>query len=120
MEEWLGLGRPAVRRAAPWLLATIGLGILFLSGQWIAWHQLALQGLTFSTNPNSNFFYLVTIAHGFHLLLGLLALLFAMGAMFHFKRVELRQIAVDCSSWYWHAMGVFWGFIFVLLVCSQH
>jgi cytochrome c oxidase subunit 3 len=119
MEEWLGLGRPAVRRAAPWLVATIALGGLFLSGQWIAWHQLAMQGLTFSTNPNSNFFYLVTVTHGVHLLLGLLALVFATITMFRFKRVELRQTVVDSSVWYWHAMGAFWGFIFLLLVCSQ-
>ncbi|HEY6446951.1 MAG TPA: cytochrome c oxidase subunit 3 [Acidobacteriaceae bacterium] len=120
MEEWLGLGRPAVRRAAPWLLATVALGGLFLGGQWVAWHQLAQEGLTFATNPNSNFFYLVTIAHGFHLLLGLGALVFALAAMFRFKRVERRQIAVDCSVWYWHAMGVFWAFIFALLIFSQH
>jgi len=115
MEEWLGLGRPAVRRAAPWLLATILLGALFLAGQWIAWQQLAQQGLFFSTNPNSHFFYLVTGTHGFHLLLGLLALLGALVAMFRLKRVELRQIAIDCTAWYWHAMGLFWIFIFALL-----
>ena len=115
MEEWLGLGRPAVRRAAPWLLATILLGALFLAGQWIAWQQLAQQGLFFSTNPNSHFFYLVTGTHGFHLLLGLAALVGAMIAMFRLKRVELRQIAIDCTAWYWHAMGLFWIFIFALL-----
>jgi len=119
MEEWLGLGRPAVRRAAPWLAATFVLGSLFLAGQWTAWQQLSLQGLTFATNPNSNFFYLVTVTHGVHLLLGLAALGFATVAMFRLKRVELRQAVVDCSVWYWHAMGVFWGFIFVLLICSQ-
>jgi cytochrome c oxidase subunit 3 len=120
MEEWLGLGRPAVRRAAPWLLATVAFGGLFLAGQWVAWHQLAQEGLTFTTNPNSNFFYLVTIAHGMHLLLGVGALVFALAAMFRFKRVERRQIAVDCSVWYWHAMGGFWAFIFALLIFSQH
>ena len=119
MEEWLGLGRPAVRRAAPWLMATIVLGGLFLGGQWAAWHQLAQQGLTFSTNPNSNFFFLVTITHGIHLLMGLCALVFALFGMFLFRRVELRQVAVDCATWYWHAMGLFWVFIFALLVCSQ-
>ena len=119
MEEWLGLGRPAVKRAAPWLLATILLGGLFLSGQWIAWQQLASQGLFFSTNPNSHFFYLVTGAHGFHLLLGIGALIFAFIAMFQFKRVEMRQIALDCTTWYWHAMSLFWIFLFTLLVCFQ-
>jgi cytochrome c oxidase subunit III len=120
MEEWLGLGRPAVRRAAPWLASTIALGGLFLAGQWTAWHQLANEGLRATTNPNCYFFYLVTITHGVHLLLGLGALVFAMCAMFAFKRVELRQVAVDCSAWYWHAMGLFWGFIFLMLVASQH
>lgn len=119
MEEWLGLGRPAVKRAAPWLLATILLGGLFLAGQWIAWQQLALQGLFFSTNPNSHFFYLVTGAHGFHLILGIGALIFAFVAMFRFRKVQMRQIALDCTTWYWHAMTLFWIFLFALLVCFQ-
>jgi cytochrome c oxidase subunit 3 len=119
MEEWLGLGRPAVRRAAPWLIATILLGGAFLAGQWIAWRQLAQQGLFFSSNPNSYFFYLVTGTHAVHLFLGLAALLFALAAMFRFKRVEMRQIAVDSTSWYWHAMGLFWIFLFVLIVFFQ-
>lgn len=119
MEEWLGLGRPAVRRAAPWLIATIIFGSAFLGGQWIAWRQLAQQGLFFSSNPNSYFFYLVTGTHAVHLFLGLAALLFALVAMFRFKRVEMRQIAVDSTAWYWHAMGVFWIFLFVLIVFFQ-
>ena len=119
MEEWLGLGRPAVRRAAPWLLATILLGALFLAGQWTAWQQLSAQGLYFATNPNSHFFYLVTGAHAFHLFLGLFALLFAMVAIFRLKKVEMRQIALDCTAWFWHAMTLFWIFLFALLVCYQ-
>lgn len=119
MEEWLGLGRPAVKRAAPWLLATILLGGLFLAGQWIAWQQLASQGLFFATNPNSHFFYLVTGAHGFHLLLGIFALAFAFVGLFRFKKVESRQIALDCTAWFWHAMSLFWIFLFALLVCFQ-
>ena len=119
MEEWLGLGRPAVRRAAPWLVATIVLGWAFLTGQWIAWRQLAQQGFLFSSNPNSYFFYLVTGTHGVHLLLGIAALVVALIAMFRFRKVEMRQIAVDCAAWYWHAMGIFWLFLFVLIVFFQ-
>jgi len=119
MEEWLGLGRPAVRRAAPWLIATIVLGITFLAGQWIAWRQLAQQGFLFTSNPNSYFFYLVTGTHAVHLFLGIGALVFTLVAMFRFKRVEMRQIAVDCTAWYWHAMGLFWLFLFVLIAFFQ-
>lgn len=119
MEEWLGLGRPAVRRAAPWLIATIVLGVAFLAGQWIAWHQLTQQGFLISSNPNCYFFYLVTGTHAVHLMLGLAALVFALIAMFRFKRVEMRQIAVDSTAWYWHAMGLFWIFLFALIVFFQ-
>jgi cytochrome c oxidase subunit 3 len=31
----------------------------------------------------------------------------------------MRQIAVDCAGWYWHAMGVFWLFLFVLIAFFQ-
>jgi cytochrome c oxidase subunit 3 len=57
--------------------------------------------------------------HAAHLFLGLGALVFALVAMFRLRRVEMRQIAVDCTAWYWHAMGVFWLFLFGLIVFFQ-
>jgi cytochrome c oxidase subunit 3 len=119
MEEWFGLGRPTVRRATPWLIATAILGFVFVGGQWVAWQQLSSQGLFYATNPNSNFFYLITGTHAFHLLLGLLAVGFALFALYTLKRIEYRQIAVDCTAWYWHTMGVFWIFLFGLLAFFQ-
>jgi cytochrome c oxidase subunit 3 len=120
MDEWLGLGRPAVKRAAPWLVATVVLGLLFLAGQWIAWEQLVQQGFSYnSPDPSSHFFYLITGTHGIHLLLGVMALAAALAALFVLRRVELRQIVVDCTAWYWHTMGLFWIFLFALLVFFQ-
>jgi cytochrome c oxidase subunit 3 len=120
MEEWLGLGRPAVKRAAPWLIATVILGVAFLVGQWIAWKQLVLAGFSFSSpDPSSHFFYLITGTHGLHLVLGILALAGALVGLFTLRRIELRQIVVDCTAWYWHTMGLFWIFLFALLVLFQ-
>jgi len=120
MEEWLGLGRPAVKRAAPWLAATLVLGLMFLAGQWIAWEQLVRQGFYFtSPDPSSHFFYLITGIHGLHLLLGIFALIAALVGLFALKKIEFRQVAVDSVAWYWHTMGLFWVFLFVLLVFFQ-
>src|SRR5271157_351037 len=47
LEEWLGLGRPALRRALPWVAATLAFGALFLAGQVLAWRQLTAQGFAF-------------------------------------------------------------------------
>jgi cytochrome c oxidase subunit III len=120
MEEWLGLGRPAVKRAAPWLMATLVLGLMFLAGQWIAWEQLVREGFRFtSPDPSSHFFYLITGIHGLHLVLGIFALAGALAGLFMLKKIEFRQVAVDSVAWYWHTMGLFWIFLFALLVFFQ-
>lgn len=119
MDEWLGLGRPLLRRALPWLSATVLLGFLFLAGQWIAWKQLVAEGFFFASNPSTHFFYLITGAHGLHLLIGLLALTLCIPGLFLLRRVEARQIAVDCTAWYWHCIGLFWFFLFGMLLFGQ-
>jgi cytochrome c oxidase subunit 3 len=35
------------------------------------------------------------------------------------KRVELRQIAVDVTAWYWHVMGLAWLLLLVVLTAGQ-
>jgi cytochrome c oxidase subunit 3 len=119
MEEWFGLGRPTSRRAMPWLAATVGLGLAFLAGQWLAWYQLSLQHVFFRSNPSSHFFFLITGVHGVHLFLGVAALIAALAGLHYAKQVEDRQILVDCSVWYWHCMGLFWIFLFLLLAFFQ-
>lgn len=121
MDEWLGLGRPALRRALPWIGATLGLGTLFLAGQWVAWRQLTAQGFSFGhwSTPASYFFYVITGLHAAHLVLGLVALLLCLTVLSRFQRVELRQVAVDATTWYWHAMGLAWIVLFAVLAFGQ-
>src|SRR3989442_1197931 len=61
----------------PWLAMTVVLGLLFLTGQWMAWRQLAALGYYVSTSPSSSFIYLLTGTHAIHLMGGVLALLVA-------------------------------------------
>jgi cytochrome c oxidase subunit 3 len=119
MDEWLGLGKPVTRRAIPWVSATIVLGLVFLVGQWIAWRQLAVQHVFFGSNPSSHFFFLITYTHAIHLFLGVGALMAALTGLYTSHQMETRQILVDSSAWYWHAMGLFWIFLFVLLAFFQ-
>jgi len=121
LEEWLGLGRPALRRTLPWIALTLVLGLLFLVGQAVAWKQLTAQGFAFnhSVTPASYFFYLITGLHAAHLIIGVLALLFCLCALSRFKRVESRQIVVDATAWFWHTMGFAWLVLFGVLVLGQ-
>jgi cytochrome c oxidase subunit 3 len=121
LEEWLGLGKPALRRTLPWIAVTLVLGLAFVAGQVAAWRQLTAQGFAFdkSATPASYFFYLITGLHGAHLLVGIIALIVCLCALNRFKRVESRQIAVDATAWFWHTMGVAWLVLFGVLVLGQ-
>ena len=119
MDEWLGYGKPTSRRAMPWMAITLALGTLFVVGQLVAWHQLAEQRVLLNTSPSSHSFYLITAAHGAHLLLGLFALGGTIAGLIWSRVQENRQIMVDCAAWYWHSMGLLWVALFALLRFCQ-
>lgn len=110
------LKREAEKQFVRWLHVTTGLGIAFIAGQLVAWRELAAQGIYINTNPSSSFIYLLTAAHGLHLLGGILALLYLV-----FRRHKIilnprKRIAVDITAIYWHFMDGLWIYLFTLLV----
>ena len=119
MDEWFGIGRPISKRATVWLTLTLLFGIIFLAGQWVAWDQLAAQHVFFRSNPSSHFFYLITVTHAVHLFLGIVALIVALGVLQFSRSLITRQVLVDTTVWYWHAMGALWVFLFLLLEFGQ-
>ncbi|MFZ0804451.1 MAG: cytochrome c oxidase subunit 3, partial [Terriglobales bacterium] len=99
----------------PWLTVTVVLGMGFLTGQWLAWRELADRGFYLATSASSSFVYLLTATHGVHLLGGVLVLLYAAVVSLLQRPVEGRRIVVDVTAWYWHFMFVLWLGIFALL-----
>jgi cytochrome c oxidase subunit 3 len=119
MDEWIGLGRPITRRATVWLSVTLALGLAFLAGQWTAWHQLAAKRVYIDYSASSKFFYIITWAHASHLALGVFALIVALAVLRRSRKLATRQVFVDASVWFWHAMGALWIFLFLLLEYCQ-
>ena len=50
---------------------------------------------------------------------GILALVFCLSALGLLRRVEYRQIAVDSTAWYWHAMSLAWLLLLGVLALGQ-
>jgi cytochrome c oxidase subunit 3 len=98
-----------------WLYVTILLGLVFLTGQILAWRNLAAQGLTLASNPSSSFFYLLTAMHGIHLLGGLAGLSYV---VYRVRRASAERAvrAYGAASLYWHFMTALWLYLFGLLV----
>jgi len=101
--------------AAPgsqWLNISLGLGLLFVVGQYIAWLQLRAQGLFLATNPNSSFFYVLTGVHALHVMGGLAGLTRVMAKL---RNGTLRKRTLDATAHYWHFMGGLWIYLLILL-----
>jgi cytochrome c oxidase subunit 3 len=103
----------------PWLLLTVVLGLGFVTSQLLAWRQLVRQGVYVASNPHSSFFYLLTAAHGVHLLGGLAALAYLSlrrrGPQEDAPAVSKAQAKADAVTLYWHFMDFLWLYLFVLL-----
>jgi cytochrome c oxidase subunit III len=109
----LGGGRDAQFKL--WLYVTSILGVAFISGQLVAWRELASRGVYLSTNPSSSFFYLLTAAHGLHLLGGVAALFYLVLRAPQLAAGVKERVAVDVTAIYWHFMDGLWIYLLLLL-----
>ncbi len=102
----------ALRRG---LAMTTALGIVFLAGQVIAWRQLVAAGIYLTTNPHSAFFYLLTGTHGFHLVGGIGALVYALQRARRATDPARALEVVDPTATYWHFVDGLWVYVFLIL-----
>jgi cytochrome c oxidase subunit 3 len=105
------------RRAAQVALtAGGGLTIAFLAGQIAGWQAVGPSLYFIQGSPAIAFFYVLTIAHGLHVIgglyvLGRAAMRFAGGA----ELIDLRQSLQLCSI-YWHFLLLVWLVVFAVLL----
>jgi cytochrome c oxidase subunit 3 len=90
------------------------LGLAFAGGQFMAWRQLAAQGVFLSSHPHSSFFYMLTGVHLAHLAGGLV--------WFAIVLTRLRRMAyapgedgLGLFAIYWHFVGGLWAYLLLLL-----
>jgi len=98
-----------------WVL-TIVLGALFLFGTAREWAHLIVQdGFTVSTNLFGTTYYSLVGLHGFHVTMGLLALLLV--ALFYFKARLGPEHAerLEILSMYWHFVDAVWVVVFIVV-----
>ena len=105
----------SINRFARWLYTTLALGLVFIAGQLVAWRELAARGVYLSTNPSSSFFYLLTAAHGLHVLGGIAALAYVVLRARAIALASPKRTVVDVTAMYWHFMDGLWVYILLLL-----
>lgn len=110
--------QPGGGTAQGWLIGTLLLGVAFLTGQLVAWRQLAAEGIYLGTNPHSSFFYMLTATHGVHVLggiAGLSCLVWRGGRWLGRPSWPRQRRWFETTALYWHFMDGLWIYLVVLL-----
>ena len=110
------LRRGNVRVFGDWWLVTIALGAAFIYGTAMEWHRLIYHdGLTISTNLFGTTYYSLVGLHGFHVVVGLLALSMVMVFTLLGNVGSEHAERVDVLSLYWHFVDAVWVIVFTVV-----
>jgi len=91
-------------------------GMIFLYMQFQGWVQLVDQKVFFVGNPAGSFMYVFTGLHAFHLISGLVVLLYALKAAFQLTIHAKSLDQIEIASTYWHFLDVLWLYLFAFLI----
>ena len=107
------LRRHDARHLLAGVLTTIGLGLAFLGLQTVTWVSLWQAGLRLGSGAYASLFYILTLFHALHVLVGigvLAAMLPASGRHRYDVRHESR---LRLSGMFWHFVGIVWVVMFL-------
>jgi len=110
----LQLGQRGRTIAFMWL--TVLLGITFLSVQGYEYfHAYTELNLKLSSGIYGSTFFMLTGFHGFHVLVGMLMLLFITLRLMKGHFSAERHFGFEGAAWYWHFVDVVWLGLYVLV-----
>ena len=98
-----------------WLSISILFGLIFLIGQGFECVSLIRDNVTISKNVFGSAFFTLTGFHGFHVFIGLIALLIMAGLVRSKKYLAVENEAFSTTSIYWHFVDAVWVVVFSVI-----
>lgn len=111
----LGSERGYKKQALVWLVITFLLGASFLALELYEFHNLVVEGHSWSASAFLSSYFTLVGTHGLHIAVGLLWLgvLIVRLWKFKFRKTDLNRLAL--FSLFWHFLDVVWIFIFTIV-----
>ena len=97
-----------------WLIATMGLGVLFLGIEMLEWIELFGHGVTHQTLFGSAFFTL-TGFHGLHVIIGLVWMIFLLVRTLRNTMSAKDSMGLEVFGLYWHFVDIVWIILFTIV-----
>jgi cytochrome c oxidase subunit 3 len=108
------LDRGAAQELMPPLVMTLVLALVFVGLQTALWFTVANEGVTLQTDHFAGHFYILTIFHALHVLVGLGLVTSMLPKALKGPNPSLA-ISMRLTCMFWHFVGVAWLMIFLLL-----
>lgn len=103
-------------------------GLFFLGLQYIGWHQMTAMGMTLTGNISASFIYLITAAHGAHIVAGLVVTLLFLVFAWRSRKDPLyelrsiinpkRQLNLEMLVSYWHFVDIVWVYLYIFFLMN--
>jgi len=96
------------------------LGIAFVVGQFMAYNEMVQLKEHFTGgNVSHSFVYVLSGAHGVHLLSGVIFLMLTLRATFKNNVHSKNMSKLEMCATYWHFLDVLWLYLFVFLLLNK-
>lgn len=99
-----------------YISGTFVFGMIFLVMQYMGWQELQVAGVYLKGNPSGSFLYILTGLHAFHLISGLMVLVFSLFAAFKLHIHAKKLVQIEVCATYWHFLDILWIYLFVFLL----
>jgi cytochrome c oxidase subunit 3 len=97
-----------------WLTVLLGIVFLFVQG-YEYYHAYTDLNLKLTSGAYGSTFFMLTGFHGFHVLIGMLMLLFITLRLMKGHFTADRHFGFEGAAWYWHFVDVVWLGLYVLV-----
>jgi heme/copper-type cytochrome/quinol oxidase subunit 3 len=94
------------------LALTILHGFIFT---FVQGYEYVHASFTISDSIYGSIFYLITGFHGFHVILGTVALIIAYLRLVHGSFTISNHLGLIFAIWYWHFVDVIWIFLYIIV-----
>jgi cytochrome c oxidase subunit III len=109
-----------VQAVQAWLGLTLGLGVLFLFGQILAFGQLISgQQVHLVGNPSESFLYILVGLHALHLIGALIAVLVVAVQAIRLRVGQHNSLGLELAATFWHALDALWIVMFLFLLLNH-
>lgn len=101
-----------------WLLATLGLGVLFIFFQFSGFSEMVAQGYYF-TGPTSSikmsYVFLIAMVHIVHVVAGIISLLVVLYNQYKGKYSPTDYLGLSLGATFWHFLDLLWVYLILFM-----